>query len=77
MSAPPLKGQRLTCRNKHRHPDEIIARAAAMDAITRYGNVQVLYVYLCPECRGWHLSKKGNALYAVTKENPVAGRKVA
>jgi hypothetical protein len=58
-----------SCLRKHRHPDEITARAAAMDAIQKYHNVEKLHVYHCPVCSGWHLSKKGDDT-AITEENP-------
>lgn len=58
-----------SCKNKHRHPDEITARASAMDAIQKYNNVESLHVYHCPVCSGWHLSKKGRDI-AITKDDP-------
>lgn len=58
-----------SCLRKHRHPDEITARAAAMDAIQKYHNVEKLHVYHCPVCSGWHLSKKGQDT-AITEANP-------
>ena len=70
MTAPPPKGHAKTCANKRRYPCELTARAAAMDSIERHGNVQVLGVYLCPHCGGWHLTRQiGN--YAVTSADPV------
>lgn len=69
MTAPPLKGRRMTCANKRRHPDEHTARSIAMDAITRYGTANVLYVYRCPECHGWHLTRNKQGA-AVTATNP-------
>jgi hypothetical protein len=76
MTAPPLKGRKLVCANKRRHPDELVARAAAMDSITRYANTAVLYVYHCEHCNGWHLSKRRNNNGAVTANDPVAERKL-
>jgi predicted RNA-binding Zn-ribbon protein involved in translation (DUF1610 family) len=29
-----------------------------MDSIERHGNVQVLGVYQCPHCGGWHLTRQ-------------------
>lgn len=63
------KKRLLACKSKHRHPDELTARAVAMDAIEKYHNVDTLYVYHCPFCSGWHLSKKGKDI-AVTEKNP-------
>lgn len=59
----------VSCKQKHRHPDEATARAAAMGAIQKYHNVEKLHVYNCPVCSGWHLSKKGDDI-AVTEEDP-------
>lgn len=72
MTAPPLKGAKRTCSNKRRHPDELTARACAMHAITKYKNTNELWVYRCPTCLGWHLTrcKKHNAM-KVTATNPV------
>ena len=70
MTAPPLKGHTKTCASKRRYPCELTARAAAMDSIERHGNVQVLGVYLCPHCCGWHLTRQVGD-YAVTSTDPV------
>lgn len=74
MTAPPLKGTKLTCASKRRHPDESVARASAMDALSQPNTHRIkLYVYKCPECRGWHLtrSKHRNGV-RVTATDPVA-----
>jgi hypothetical protein len=59
----------LACKQKHRYSDEITARAAAMDSIQKYKNVEKLYVYNCPVCSGWHLTKTGKDI-AITEKNP-------
>jgi hypothetical protein len=60
------------CASKRRHPDELSARAHAMFALEEYGNVRKLYVYRCPTCRGWHLTKSDNGRrLMVTADNPV------
>ncbi len=60
-----------SCKKKHRHPDEITARAAAMDSIQKHHNVDVLYVYNCPVCSGWHLTKSSkDHTIKVTEDNP-------
>jgi len=73
MSAPPLKRPVLTCLSKQRWCDELAARAGAMHALERPGNtITRLWVYACPECRGWHLTSKGHGQrMMVTKTNPV------
>lgn len=70
MTAPPPKGHAKTCASKRRYPCELTARAAAMDSIERHANVDVLGVYLCPHCGGWHLTRQVGA-YAVTAKDPV------
>lgn len=45
------------CTGKHRWPDEFTARAGAAHAIKAFGKVSALYVYRCPHCRGWHLTR--------------------
>jgi hypothetical protein len=78
VTAPPLKRPVLTCRRKKRHPDEFTARAAAMSAIEQHDNAKVLYIYRCPECRGWHLTRRNNGvLVKVTADNPVHERAAA
>ena len=44
------------CTNKIRYPDAITARAAGQ----YYGDCfnHALYLYQCPYCKGWHLTKK-------------------
>jgi hypothetical protein len=78
MTSPPLKKEVAVCQKKRRHPDELTARAAAMDAIQRNRNADKLFVYPCQHCRGWHLTRfpigEGRM---VTADNPVHGRKVA
>lgn len=73
MSAPPLKRPVLTCLNKQRHPDEFVARAAAMHSLERPDcDVDRLWVYRCPLCRGFHLSSRPQGRgHMVTVTNPV------
>lgn len=72
MTAPPLKGQRRACANKHRHPDEFTARATAQFSITHHKAATVLWVYRCPACKGWHLThKNGGAKWRVTADDLV------
>jgi hypothetical protein len=60
-----------SCKKKHRHPDELTARAAAMSSIQTHHNVEKLHVYHCPVCSGWHLTKKGSDIdVAITEQNP-------
>lgn len=67
----------VTCENKRRHVDECTARAAAMDSITRPGsNVQRLWIYRCPVCNGWHLTRNNQAnARLVTADEPVHSSK--
>lgn len=51
----------FVCLSKQYHPDEATARAFAVRSLERPGNVvKVLYVYPCPICHGWHLTKDGS-----------------
>jgi hypothetical protein len=61
--------QVIACKQKNRYSDEITARAAAMDSIQKYQNVEKLYVYNCPICSGWHLTRS-NTDIAITEDNP-------
>lgn len=75
MTAPPLKKAAATCLGKRRHPDEWTARAVGQHAIREYGNVEWLYVYRCPECHGWHLTRRpsGVPVGADDPYDPAAG----
>lgn len=46
------------CTSKHRWPDELTARAGAAFSIETIGNVEKLYTYKCPYCRGHHLTRQ-------------------
>lgn len=70
-----------TCEGKKRWPCEITARAGAMAVIERNdpGTPDALYVYRCPTCRGWHLTKnRQKSSPPVTVDDikgvPIAGR---
>ena len=57
---PSPKDPSATCARKRRHSDEITARAFALTAIDAGWNKnkpECLYVYKCPVCRGWHLTR--------------------
>lgn len=41
---------------KRRHPDELTAIASAIRCSARRGTP--LRVYLCPDCDGWHLTRR-------------------
>ena len=62
----------MTCSsNKRRHSDEVSARAHAMSAIQTHKNAALLYVYKCPECHGWHLTRNYQPRQAaITEEDP-------
>lgn len=44
------------CIDKNRYPDEFTARAAGIHYIDR-GDAAALWVYRCPICRGFHLTR--------------------
>lgn len=46
------------CLRKTRHSDEMLARLSAVHLFeTKQATVDELFVYRCPNCRGWHLTK--------------------
>ena len=73
MSAPPTKKRILNCRAKRRYNDEVSARAAAMYALDQcdaHGReLQALYVYTCPECGGYHLTRKAQGYLRRVERN--------
>lgn len=72
MTAPPLKQPQLNCAGKNRYPDEYAARAVGMYAINTYKNPPRLYVYQCPHCSGWHLTKSRNTERpAISRHDPL------
>lgn len=58
------------CRRKMRYADEMGATAGAMCSLDRRPEVRRLWVYPCPACKGWHLTK-----YRVAGRRPVTGEK--
>lgn len=46
------------CTGKRRWSDEMTARAAALHALETYRNTDKLWVYQCPHCKCWHLTKQ-------------------
>lgn len=46
------------CESKQRWPDSLSAAAGALCALeARPDEVQKLWTYRCPICRGWHLTR--------------------
>lgn len=45
-----------SCEGKHRHPDDLTARAMALTQQEMSG--YRIFIYPCPLCRGWHLTKR-------------------
>jgi hypothetical protein len=72
MTAPPLRITLQVCTGKVRHPDEFTARAAAMTVLQNKPELPHLFIYRCPECRGWHKTKRHNgSLLKVTADDPL------
>lgn len=70
---PPLKPAVRTCVNKRRYTDEPQARAAGLAAIENNRNASRLFVYRCPVCRGWHLTRAAQAGQAsISEDDPIA-----
>lgn len=85
MTAPPLKKEKVNCTAKNRRPDELTARAAAMQQLRfirehyealpdekkrSHQMKRVMYVYRCKLCDGWHLTSRGKAQWRVTENDP-------
>ena len=45
------------CIGKQRWADEMAARAGAIYAIETFRKADKLWVYRCPHCYGWHLTR--------------------
>jgi hypothetical protein len=48
------------CASKSRYPDELTARAAGQH-YREHNETKPLFVYRCPNCRGYHLTKAEHA----------------
>lgn len=64
------------CTSKQRYSDEYSARGSAQHALrqNRDQNAVRLWVYKCPGCRGWHMTKSPNDSAPVTRDELVADR---
>jgi hypothetical protein len=74
MSAPTRRKKAVVnCEAKRRYSNDTQARAAAMISLERHDEgVSALWVYKCPECFGWHLTRqKGRDRFKVTINQPV------
>ena len=73
MSAPPVKKTVFNCQQRRRYNDEISARAAAMYALDQcdeHGRpLPALYVYRCPECNGYHLTRQAQGIRKRVERN--------
>lgn len=72
MSKPPLKGEKLKCAKKRSYADEFAARIAAMHSINQYDETERLWVYRCPHCSRWHLTRSRQKTPAITAHEPIA-----
>ena len=52
----PVEALGRMCQSKLRYPDEITARAAGLHYREHYATI-ALYVYRCPHCAGYHLTR--------------------
>lgn len=66
MNAPPIKVERLKCHKKRRHNTELGARAVGSHIMDKDKSVQ-LFVYRCPHCKGFHLTRNYNGLRSRVK----------
>jgi hypothetical protein len=56
------------CTGKQRYADEATARAIGMSRHAASGTA--LWVYACPQCRGWHLTRCDNGPAANVMADP-------
>jgi hypothetical protein len=56
----PVAQLRRMCADKNRYPDELTARAAGQYYLTHFATSK-LFVYKCPECAGFHLTRARHA----------------
>lgn len=73
-TAPRLHRRRTdpTCSGKRRFSDEVEARAAGMVSLREWPGQARLFIYPCPHCHGWHLTKSNNGVSRmVTLDEPV------
>lgn len=50
-----------TCKNKRRFVSEVEARAGALVSVDERRDTDRLWVYLCAECAGWHLTSSAHS----------------
>ncbi len=73
MTAPPKRVTLRNCQKKKHFNDEFQARANALEVIESHGT-KALWVYRCPECKGWHMTSKDNgSKWKVTRFTPFQG----
>lgn len=58
------------CTSKQRYSDEYSARGSAQYSLrqSQDQNFTRLWVYRCPGCRGWHMTKSPNDSDPVTRD---------
>lgn len=44
------------CQGKNRYPDKL--RAELVKTIRQHNSFYTLRTYLCPKCKGWHLTSQ-------------------
>ena len=52
---------------KRRYPDELSARAMAMNSI-EISEIKQLWLYHCQECKGWHLTRQNQGKRLLVEE---------
>lgn len=57
----------FSCDAKAKYPSEERARETAARSLKLTQKVKALYVYPCPLCRRWHLTRRNNGYPAVTR----------
>lgn len=62
-----------TCHAKRRYADEHAARAVGIECMAE--STYPLYIYRCPCCKGWHLTKQEQPPYFAADYLEKAGYK--
>jgi hypothetical protein len=58
------------CLGKNRYSDESGCRASAQKSIQRPASeLELLWVYKCPNCKGWHMTRSENDSAPVSKDD--------
>ncbi|HEV7287695.1 hypothetical protein [Sphingomonas sp.] len=70
MARPKKYASRRACASKRVYSTEIAARMGAQAALsTQSRALPILFVYPCPACMKWHVTRDGSTGLGVTRTN--------